>query len=625
MPSTPASSAQLGLSLTAPKKSSRKRTNGKARKHTYDESKVKTLSSLEHIRLRTGMYIGRIGNGDDPDDGIYVLLKEVVDNAVDEFIMGAGKKIDVTIKDNRVRVRDYGRGIPLGKLIDCVSIINTGAKYNDDVFQFSVGLNGVGSKAVNALSSNFKVVSYRNGKYAEANFERGQLKRQKKGTASGEPDGTTVEFLPDTEIFDDYAFNSEYVERRMWNYACLNSGLQLGFNRRRFVSKKGLLDFLKSEIGDAALYEPAYYKSQYLEFSFTHTSNYGETFFSFVNGQYTADGGTHQSAFREGILKGVNEYFKRNFSGTDVRESITGALAVKLKSPVFESQTKNKLGNTEVRSWIVSEVRSGVVDFLHKNQSAAKKLEAKIVQNERLRKELNAVKKEAKEAARKIAIKIPHFKDCKYHLGHKKHGDESTIFITEGPSAAGSMVTTRNVFTQAIFGLKGVPQNVFGKTKAAIYKNEELFNLMMALGIEDGIEGLRFNRVVIATDADYDGFHIRNLLLTFFLTYFEDLVLAGHVYILETPLFRLRNGKETRYCYTERERNEALKTLKNPEVTRFKGLGEISPREFGQFIGVDIRLIKVNIKSIAGIADTLNFYMGKNTPDRRDYILENLI
>jgi topoisomerase-4 subunit B len=617
------------LPLPIDKKPNGKGANGKPKARPglaeYDESKVKTLSSLEHIRLRTGMYIGRLGNGSNPDDGIYVLLKEVVDNAVDEFIVGFGKRIDVTIKDGHASVRDYGRGIPLGKVVDCVSIINTGAKYNDDVFQFSVGLNGVGSKAVNALSSHFRVVSFRNGKYAEAIFERGKLKKEKKGRRAGEADGTLVEFLPDNEIFDEYEFNPEYVEQRMWSYACLNSGLQLVFNKQKFVSKNGLLDFLQHEIGDSAIYDIVYYRTKQLEFAFTHTPNYGETLFSFVNGQYTSDGGTHQSAFREGILKGINEFYKKNFNGVDVRESISGAIAVKLKTPVFESQTKNKLGNTDIRGWIVSEVRSGVVDFLHKHRNAAKRLEEKIVNNEKLRKELNAVKKEAKEAARKIAIKIPHFKDCKYHLGDRRHGEESTIFITEGPSAAGSMVSSRNVHTQAIFGLKGKPQNVFGKNKAAIYKNEELFNIMMALGIENGIESLRFNRVVIATDADFDGFHIRNLLLTFFLNYFEELVVAGHVYILETPLFRVRNPKVTHYCYSEKERDAALKELRGPEVTRFKGLGEISPKEFGQFIGEDMRLIKVSLKSISGVSDTLSFYMGKNTPERRDYIVDNLV
>ena len=609
-------SAQLNL-LSQSKASS----NGA---HNYDESKIKTLSSLEHIRLRTGMYIGRLGSGADPDDGIYVLLKEVVDNAVDEFIAGFGKKIDVTIDANRVSVRDYGRGVPLGKIVECVSVINTGAKYNDDVFQFSVGLNGVGTKAVNALSTDFRVVAYRDGKYAEARFERGELVAQRMGRTR-EPNGSLFTFAPDPKIFDAYDYNFEYVERRMWTYACLNSGLTLIFNGQKFTSKRGLLDFLNREVDDAALYEPAYYKGQYLEFAFTHTSNYGENHFSFVNGQYTSDGGTHQSAFREGVLKGVNEFYKKNYSGVDVRESINGAVAVKLKEPVFESQTKNKLGNTEVRSWIVAETRSAVVDFLHKNATAARILQDKIDHNEQLRKELNAVKKEAKEAARKVAIKIPHFKDCKYHKSDKDRGDESTIFITEGPSAAGSMVAARDVATQAIFGLKGVPLNVFGKTKAAIYKNAELYNLMTALGIEDAVENLRFNKVVIATDADYDGFHIRNLLMTFFLNYFEELVTSGHVYILETPIFRVRNSKETRYCYSEKERDIAMGALQNPEVTRFKGLGEISPSEFGQFIGPDTRLIKVRVRGLATIPQTLAFYMGKNTPDRRDYIVKNLI
>ena len=590
----------------------------------YDESKVKTLSSLEHIRLRTGMYIGRLGSGSDPEDGIYVLLKEVIDNAVDEFIMGHGRKIDVNIEDNRVRVRDFGRGIPLGKVVECTSIINTGAKYNDEVFQFSVGLNGVGAKAVNALSVDFRVVAYRNGKYAEAVYERGRLLGQDEGD-SDEPDGTYVEFLPDEEIFGEYAFQPDYVERRMWNYACLNSGLRMIFNKKRFVSRYGLLDFLKAEVGEQVLYEPSYHKSQYIEFSFTHTTNYGETLFSFVNGQYTADGGSHQSAFREGILKGVNEYFKKSYGGVDVRESIAGAIAIKLKDPIFESQTKNKLGNTEIRGWLVSEIRSAVVDFLHKNQESAQKIQEKITQNERLRKELNAVKKEAREAARRIAIKIPNFKDCKYHFGHAKHGEESSIFITEGPSAAGSMVSARDPLTQAIFGLKGVPLNVFSRTRAAIYKNEELYNLMMALGIEEGMSNLRFNKVIIATDADYDGYHIRNLLMTFFLSYFEDMVLAGHVHILETPLFRVRNTKETVYCYSEKERNAALDRIRGAEVTRFKGLGEISPSEFGQFIGPDMRLVKVNVRSIHSIPETLNFYMGKNTPERREYIVENLL
>ena len=596
--------------------------NGSA---VYDESKIKTLSSLEHIRLRTGMYIGRLGDGADPDDGIYILLKEVIDNAIDEFIMGHGQRVEVRLKDGLVQVRDFGRGIPLGKIVDCVSVINTGAKYNDDVFQFSVGLNGVGTKAVNALSSHFKVVAYRGGKYAAAVFSRGKLQSQKKGRSADEPDGTFIEFLPDDQIFGEYQFNEEYIEGRLWNYACLNSGLRLVFNGAKFESKRGLLDLLRREVGEGCTYEPAYFKGQRLEFAFTHTNTYGETYFSFVNGQYTSDGGTHQRAFREGVLKGVNEFYKKSFSGVDVREGIAGAVAVKLKEPVFESQTKNKLGNTDVRSWIVADVREAVVDFLHKNKEAAEAVEKRIVQNEKLRKELNAVKKEAKEAAKRIQIKIPKLKDCKYHLEDGKRGLASTVFITEGQSAAGSIVSARDVDNQAIFTLKGKPQNIYGRTRAAIYKNEELYNLMMALGIEDGIEGLRYNRVVIATDADFDGFHIRNLLMTFFLTYFEEVVAAGHLYILETPLFRVRNKGETIYCYNERERNRAMKKLKGHEVTRFKGLGEISPKEFGQFIGADIRLVKVNVRSMAAVGDILNFYMGKNTPVRRDYIMEHLV
>lgn len=592
----------------------------------YDESKIKTLSSLEHIRLRTGMYIGRLGNGSDPEDGIYILLKEVIDNSIDEFIMGHGKQIDVDIGENGVvTVRDYGRGIPLGKIVECVSVINTGAKYNDEVFQFSVGLNGVGTKAVNALSSQFRVVAYREGKFAQAEFSRGKIKKQKKGKSSSEKDGTLVEFLPDDEIFKKFNFNFEYIEKRMWNYACLNSGLKIKFNNQTFESKNGLLDFLKKEVGEDVIYEPCYLKSKFLEFSFTHTNSYGESYFSFVNGQYTNDGGTHLSAFREGILKGINEFFKKNYNGIDVRESICGAVAIKLQSPVFESQTKNKLGNTEVRSWVVADVKSAVVDFLHKNKESAKAIESKIAHNESLRKELNAVKKEAKENAKKISIKIPKLKDCKYHLGHKKFGELSSVFITEGQSAAGSIVSCRDVNTQAIFTLKGKPQNVYGKNKAAIYKNEELYYTMMALGIEESVENLRYNKIIIATDADVDGFHIRNLMLTFFLNYFEDLILKGHVYILETPLFRVRNKKVTEYCYSENEKNQAMERITAPEITRFKGLGEISPNEFGQFIGKDIKLIRVGVDSVHKMHETLDFYMGKNTPQRKDYIIDNLI
>lgn len=591
----------------------------------YDESKIKTLSSLEHIRLRSGMYIGRLGDGNNQDDGIYILLKEVIDNSVDEFIMGFGNRIAIEIKDNTVKVRDYGRGIPLGKVIDCVSMINTGAKYNDDVFQFSVGLNGVGTKAVNALSSHFRVVSIREEKYMEAVFERGILKSQKSGAKKGEKNGTYVEFVPDKEIFGEFVYSQEFVEHRLWNYAYLNRGLTLLFGKQKFYSEKGLYDLLSSEVGDDIYYDIAYHTGEKIEFAFTHTKTYGETFFSFVNGQFTSDGGTHLSAFREGLLKGVNEFYKKNYSGQDVREGIAGAVAIKLKDPVFESQTKNKLGNTEIRAWIVNEVKSGVMDFLHKNREAAKSLEDRIIHNEKLRKELNIVRKEAKEAAKKIALKIPNLKDCKYHLQDSKKGEFTTIFITEGQSASGSMVASRDVYTQAIFSLRGKPLNMFGKKKTEIYKNEELYNLMMALGIENDIEELRYARIVIATDADNDGFHIRNILLTFFLNYFEELVVSERIFILETPLFRVRNKKETRYCYNIAERDEAVKGLSGAEVTRFKGLGEISPREFGQFIGKEMRLVKVNVKTLKTVPETLEFYMGKNTPERRAYIMENLI
>ncbi len=604
-----------------------KATDTGSKKAVYDESKIQTLSALEHIRLRTGMYIGRLGNGDNFNDGIYILLKEVIDNSIDEYIMGHGTQLDITLGEKKlVTIRDYGRGIPLGKIVECVSVINTGAKYNDDVFQFSVGLNGVGTKAVNALSSHFKVVAYREGKYAEAVFSQGNLISQKKGKAADEPNGTYVEFIADTEIFGEYNYNLEFIAQRMWNYACLNAGFKLIFNGETFHSKNGLMDLLEGEVSDIKLYDIGHYKGEKLEIAFTHTNTYGETYFSFVNGQYTNDGGTHESAFREGLLKGVNEYYKKSYNGVDVREGIAGAVSIKLQNPVFESQTKNKLGNTEIRGWIVKDVKSAVMDFLLKHKDIAQQLENKIATNEKLRKELNVVRKEAREAAKRISIKIPKLKDCKIHLGDKNpRAEETSIFLTEGQSASGSLVSSRDVMTQAIFSLKGKPQNLYGKTKSAIYKNEELYNVMMALGIENGIENLRYGKVIIATDADNDGFHIRNLLLTYFLSYFEDLVVAGRVYILETPLFRVRNKKETRYCYSIKERDEAMSALKGSEVTRFKGLGEISPKEFGQFIGEDIKLLPVDVQSLKEVEEVLTFYMGKNTPERRDFIMENLI
>jgi topoisomerase-4 subunit B len=607
------------------------KTKGAA-KPVYDESKITTLSSLEHIRLRTGMYIGRLGDGSNPDDGIYVLLKEIIDNGIDEFIMGNGKLIEVVIKNGTAKIRDFGRGIPLGKLVECVSVINTGAKYNDDVFQFSVGLNGVGTKAVNALSSHFRVVAVRDGEFAEAVFERGDLKTERKGRLKEkQKNGTYVEFTPDGDIFGDYDFNPEFVEKRIRNYAYLNAGLTLSYNGKPFVSQKGLYDLLGEETGDDCIYPMGYYRGEHIEFAFTHTNNYGEEYFSFVNGQFTSDGGSHLSAFKEGFLKGIQAFFKKDYRSEDIREGTIAAVAVKLKNPVFESQTKNKLGNSDIRSWIVQEVKDASEDWLHKNTQAAKKLEQKILANESLRTELNQVKKEAREAAKKIALKIPKLKDCKYHLEDGLYGELSTIFVTEGDSAAGSMVSSRDVMTQAIFALRGKVENVYGKKRAAIYKNEELYNMMMALGIENDVSGLRYARIVIATDADFDGFHIRNLLLTFFLSYFEELVTGGRIFILETPLFRVRNKKETRYCYNANERDAAVyelghgKGASQAEVTRFKGLGEINPKEFGQFIGEDMRLVPVSVNTLKTVPQVLNFYMGKNTPERREYIMKNLI
>lgn len=594
----------------------------------YDESSVKTLDALSHIRLRSGMYIGRLGDGSHPDDGIYVMLKEVIDNSIDEFIMKHGKKIVVDIDEGegKVSVRDYGRGIPLGKVVECVSQINTGAKYNDEVFQFSVGLNGVGTKAVNALASHFKVKSHRDGQYVEATFSKGVKLGEKSGKTS-DSNGTYVEFVPDTEIFKKYRFQKEYILRRLWHYAYLNTGLTLYFNGEPIESKNGLLDLLNEEVPEERLYEPLHYRGNQVEFAFLHTQNYGETYFSFVNGQYTSDGGTHLSAYREGILKGVNEYSKKNFQGVDVREGIVGAILVKVKDPVFESQTKNKLSNTELRAPLVQEIKDAVMDLLYKNPTTANAIIERTAFNEKLRRELAAVKKEAKEKQKKISFKIPKLRDCKYHYGDESgKGDETMIFLTEGDSASASIVGSRDPLTQAVFSLRGKPLNVFGMKQDQLYKNEEMFNLMSALNIEDDIENLRYNKVILATDADVDGMHIRNLLLTFFLTYFEGLVVNGHLCILETPLFKVRNKEKTFYCYSEEERDAAIAKLKKGvEVTRFKGLGEISPNEFKQFIGKQIRLIPVGVTTLSEIRHTLNFYMGKNTPERKQFIMENLI
>ncbi|MEJ2701081.1 MAG: toprim domain-containing protein [Sedimentisphaerales bacterium] len=596
------------------------------RKHEYTDDKIKTLSSLEHIRLRTGMYIGRTGSGAYYDDGIYILLKEVIDNAIDEFIMGYGKKIDVTIKENRVSVRDYGRGIPLGKVIECVSKINTGAKYNDDVFQFSVGLNGIGTKAVNALSSDFVVSSYREGKYAQAKFEFGKLIKQKKGKAD-EPNGTFISFVPDPAIFPDYQFCKEHIERRLRFYSYLNAGLRINYNDRRFVSTGGILDLIEDETSFEKLYRPLRYRDTTLEFAFTHTNRFNEDYYSFVNGQYTNDGGTHLSGFREGVLRGVNDFAKKKFSGDDVREGLLGAISIRLKDPIFESQTKNKLGNTEIRSEIVTRVQEAVLKLLHSNKMQADKLLNKILETQRFRKELNAVKKLARERSKAISIRVPQLRDCKKHYNHAKGLHKDTIiFITEGQSAAGSLVSCRDVNTQAIYTLKGKPLNVCDLKRDALYKNEEIFNLMKSLDIEENVDDLRYNHVILATDADVDGLHIRNLMITFFLRFFQSLVEREHLKILETPLFRVRNKRETLYCYSEEQRDAAMKKLgRAHEVTRFKGLGEISPSEFKAFIGKDMRLRPVTISGEHSIGETLAFYMGKNTQERRNYIMDKLI
>jgi len=601
----------------------------------YDESHIKTLSSLEHIRTRPGMYVGRLGNGEHPDDGVYVLLKEVIDNSVDEFIMKQGRRIDVTIgPDGSASVRDYGRGIPLGKLVECVSQINTGGKYNTEAFQYSVGLNGVGLKAVNALSDRFQVRSVRDGRFRQVTFAQGILDGDAEG-ASAEPTGTLVTFQPGAAHFSGFRFEEKFVRRRLQNYAYLNSGLSLYLNGERFYSKDGILDLLREKVNEDVLYDIVYHKEDFLEFAFCHTNSFGETYYSFVNGQYTNDGGTHESAFREGILKGVNDVAGRTLEADDVRNGIVGAVAIRLKDPVFESQTKNKLGNTEIRGEIVAKVKDVVARYLYQNHEVREKLLAKVEQNETVRKEIQLVKKEAKENSRKASFKIPKLRDCKFHLnddvpthGRKAkewRGGDSMVFLTEGQSAAGSLISCRDVETQAIFSLKGKPLNCHGHLRKTVYSNEELYFIMRALGIEDGLEGLRYSKVVIATDADVDGMHIRNLLVTFFLTFFEQLVLSEHLFILETPLFRVRNKKETVYCYDARERDRACARLgKTSEVTRFKGLGEISPHEFGQFIGPDMRLLKVTVENQRAVPGMLEFFMGKNTPERRRYIMQNL-
>ncbi len=599
----------------------------------YDEDSIESLSPLEHIRMRPGMYIGRLGDGAHPDDGIYVLLKEVIDNGIDEFIMGNGRRIDIDLEESEVLIRDFGRGIPLGKLVDCVSKMNTGGKYNSDAFQYSIGLNGVGTKAVNALSNSFIATSYRDGQFKTAKFAEGELISEEEGSTD-EKNGTLIKFIPSLQIFKNYKYRTEYIEKRLWMYAYLNSGLSLYFNGERYFSKNGLKDLIHAEVEDDYIYDIINYKDKEIEFAFTHTSNYNDNYYSFVNGQYTNDGGTHLSAFKEGVLKGINDFTGKSYIGQDVRDGMMGAIAIKLQEPIFESQTKNKLGNNDIRGWIVNSVKKAIADYLHKNLEEAELLIDKVKKNEQLRKEIQNVKKQAKDKSKKMKLKIPKLKDCKYHLDskpvkNKDYAPDTMIFLTEGQSASGSIVTSRDVNTQAVFSLKGKPMNCFGKKINEVYKNEELYYIMQALNVEDGMDDLRYNKVVIATDSDVDGLHIRNLLITYFLTYFEGLALSGHLYILETPLFRVRNKKTTIYCYDEDEKDTAtaklLKEKQNIETTRFKGLGEISPKEFGQFIGKDIRLVPVTLEHMHDVPEMLNFYMGTNTPMRRDHIVKNLL
>lgn len=605
---------------------------------TYDEDSIIHLEGLEHIRLRPGMYIGSLGDGSNENDGIYILLKEGIDNAIDEFTHGHGNRIDIEIKDGRVKIRDYGRGIPLGKLEDCVSNVNTGAKYNNSVFKQSIGMNGVGIKATNALSSYFRAASVRDGKMAVVEFERGEKKSSNVGNAKpGVKNGTYLEFVPDTQLFGKYQFNMEMVEKRLWNYAYLNPGLLIHCNDKDYISENGLQDLLTHEMGESnkSLYPMYTYQGENLQFVMTHTSSLDKFVYSFVNGQSTEDGGTHVTSFLDGFTKGINDYFKKDYDEKDVTGGILVALKIGLDNPMFTSQTKNKLGNVEVRGPIIKETQFAIDDWLRHNPDIAGALEDKIIRNQKARAEINNVtEKQVREAAKTVSLKIPKLKDCRYHLQDGKKGEDSMIFITEGDSATGPMVSSRNVETQAIFSLRGKPENMYGRKKTALFDNEELKNLTFSLGVQKDIESLRYNKIIIATDADNDGFHIRNLVMTYLLLFFEELVLTGHVYILETPLFRVRNKTKTVYCYSEESRDREIKNLgSGVEVTRFKGLGEISPHEFGQFIhprkegeseDVGIHLTPVTIQHLKNIPEVLSFYMGKNTPERRDFIVHHL-
>ena len=603
----------------------------------YDESTIKSLDWKEHIRTRPGMYIGKLGDGSSHDDGIYILLKEVVDNCIDEFIMGHGKTIDIKVSDQKVTVRDYGRGIPLGKVIDCVSKINTGGKYDTAAFKKSVGLNGIGTKAVNALSGAFTVQSVRDGEMKLVDYSKGEIVQDYKIEKSSLRNGTKVVFQPDSEIFKNFHYLPEYIEDQIWNYVYLNSGLNIQFNGEKYFSENGLKDLLERKTDmEKIRYPVIHLRGDDIEVALTHGDQYGEEYYSFVNGQHTTQGGTHLAAFREAIVRTMREYYKKDFDASDIRASIIGAISLRIQNPVFESQTKTRLGSIElsddgptVRIFINDFVKRELDNFLHQNTDIADYLLKRIMQSERERKDLAGIKKLANQRAKKANLHNKKLRDCKVHLNDEKADDEkrlnSTIFITEGDSASGSITKSRDVATQAVFSLRGKPLNSFGMKKKVVYENEEFNLLQHALNIEEGLDNLRYNQVVVATDADVDGMHIRLLILTFFLQFFPDLVKNGHVYILETPLFRVRNKKKTLYCFSENEKKSAINTLGgNPEITRFKGLGEISPEEFGLFIGESIRLEPVIIRGKTSVNDLLKYYMGKNTEERQKFIIENL-
>lgn len=600
----------------------------------YTEDNIRSLDWKEHIRLRPGMYIGKLGDGAAADDGIYILVKEVVDNCIDEFVMGNGKRVDIKVKDGKVSIRDYGRGIPLGKVVEVVSRMNTGGKYDSKAFKKSVGLNGVGTKAVNALSSYFMVYSVREGEKKGATFERGELISETPIEKTDENNGTYVEFIPDDSIFKKYAFKTAYLDKMMWNYCYLNRGLSIYFNGEKYNSKDGLKDLLENNMDGDPLYPIIHLEDEDIEVAFTHGRTYGEDYYSFVNGQHTTQGGTHQSAFRESVAKVIRDFYNKNYEASDIRQSIVAAIAVKVIEPVFESQTKTKLGSQEIepggksmRAFINDFLKDKLDNYLHRNPDVAETIEKKIKQSERERKDLAGIRKLARDRSKKASLHNKKLRDCRTHLTDLKdeHREETTLFITEGDSASGSITKSRNVNTQAVFSLRGKPLNCYGLTKKVVYENEEFNLIQAALDIEEDMDNLRYNRIVIATDADVDGMHIRMLLLTFFLQFFPDLVKRNHVYVLQTPLFRVRNKKKTIYCYSEEERRAAIAELgKNPEITRFKGLGEISPDEFVHFIGENIRLEPVILTKDASIDSILSYFMGKNTPDRQDFIIDNL-